>query len=120
MGSVGAKNSVTGIARDNTVTIEENRQETFRIIRQISKATFKNVGNGNWSFDVEGVGGGQVLEETGSSRAMNMGYMPTQKAYSISAWGENYMTLGGREFFDTLNEAKKAIKDRIIASYERR
>lgn len=81
-------------------------------IRAISRATFKAEGNGQWTLDVPGQGGGQILDETGSSRDPAIGY--GGKLYSARAWDENYqMTEANERYFYSLNEAKSYVKEQL-------
>lgn len=89
------------------------------IDRKIDRAGFQSVGNGAWEMEIPGVGGAQVLDETGSSRALRAGFMPNEKAYSYNAW--RYTDDGGAQqlrglmpnldILQTLNDAKHAAKD---------
>ena len=81
-------------------------------IKAINRAAFKNEGNGEWSLEVEGYGGGQILDETGGSRDPARGY--GGKIYSARAWDENYQRTEDRErYFFSLNEAKSYIKQQL-------
>lgn len=85
----------------------------------VDKTGFTNNGNGTWSFDIPGVGGAQIVEETGGSRALNMGYMPTQRLYSMTWWDKNYTEHGVRQYYDRLNDAKYYAKEAVKAEARR-
>lgn len=106
-------------AREYGDTLNSDRQ----VERQIRSAKFTDEGFGDWQMDIERVGGGQVLDEKGSSRALRAGFMPNNSAYSANAWiydetGQPRMADLG--FFNTRREAQNAIKDHILDQRVRR
>lgn len=94
-----------------------------QVEKQIRSAKFTDEGFGDWQMDIDRVGGGQVLDEKGSSRALRVGFMPNNSAYSANAWiydetGQPRMADLG--FFNTRREAQSAIKDYILNQRIRR
>lgn len=94
-----------------------------QVEKQIRQAKFTDEGFGDWQMDIDRVGGGQVLDEKGSSRALQAGFMPNNSAYSANAWiydetGQPRMIDLG--FFSTRREAQNAIKDHILDQRVRR
>lgn len=85
-------------------------QQATRQQRQV-RLTFQSVGNGNWQGHTPGVGGGQVLDETGSSRDPNNGR--SGRLYSARAWDSNYNSVGSTTYHSSLNEAKRAIQNAL-------
>jgi hypothetical protein len=91
------------------------------IEKKIDKAGFKKQGPGFWEMEIDGVGSAQVFDETGSTRALNAGFIrPNEKAYSYLAWRDNGNGTGEQlglghsvEIFPTLNEAKLAAKEML-------
>lgn len=78
----------------------------------IKKKAFTNNGNGTWSIDIDGVGGGQILDETGGSRDPMMGR--GGKVYSITAWDADYSQIGPVQIVTgSLNQAKRELKDTL-------
>lgn len=102
MGSIGA-------GRGNAGTRASSVANNQSGIRQIDKASFKNEGSGQWTLDIEGVGGGQILDERDSSRA-GFGSGP---AYGITLWDKNYKSEGQQIYYGSLNEAKQEFKRRL-------
>ena len=89
------------------------------IEKKIDKAGFKKQGLGFWEMEIDGVGIAQVFDETGSTAALNAGFIrPNEKAYSYLAWRYNengtveQLGLGNPvAIVPTLNEAKLAAKE---------
>lgn len=77
---------------------------------RLDKIGFTDQGGGQWTLDT-GMGGGQILDETGTSRDPAMGF--GGKVYSATAWDSNYTVLMDGDAFTSLNAAKQAIKDAI-------
>lgn len=79
----------------------------------INRASFSDEGGGNWQLDIPGVGGGQILDETGSSR--DPMYGRGGKVYSINTWDDGYNTIpnGSQLINGSLNDAKRALKDTL-------
>ena len=77
---------------------------------RLDKASFTNEGGGQWTLDTE-MGGGQILDETGSSRDPSMGFGGS--VYSALAWDSNYDVILDKQLYYSLNAAKQAIKDAI-------
>ena len=75
--------------------------------RQINRTSFTNDGFGQWTLDIEGVGGISILDERDSSRA-GFGSGP---AYSISVWGADYAADPDVIMYGSLNEAKRRAKE---------
>lgn len=97
MGSVGAGRGTGGLS-GNTLAA------------RLDRTPFKDEGGGQWTLDT-GMGGGTVLDETGTSRDPGMGF--GGKVYSAMAWDSNYDPIGETQFFSTLAAAKSSIKERI-------
>lgn len=82
----------------------------------ISQGKFIEEGNGNWQLEIDNIGGGQVLDETGSTRALRYGNMPNQRTYSATAWtyDENGTpTVINLGMFDRRNQAQTAIRNAL-------
>lgn len=77
---------------------------------RLDRTAFTDQGGGQWTLDT-GLGGGQILDETGTSRDSAMGF--GGKVYSARAWDSNYNTLIDGDMFASLAAAKRAIKDAI-------
>lgn len=73
----------------------------------INRTSFTNEGGGQWTLDIEGVGGASILDERDSSRA-GFGSGP---AYGITIWGADYQMDEQRIFYTSLNDAKRIAKD---------
>ena len=78
---------------------------------KIDKVPFTNMGGGQWEVDIEGVGGGSILEVSESWK-----YGPG-KAYEVRIWNDGYNTVDNGVYYATLNTAKSAIKDRLKEMY---
>lgn len=110
---IGSPNSM---AADGGRTARETVAESRDAVKRISQAKFTEEGNGNWQFDIPDIGGGQVLDETGSTRALRYGNMPDQVTYSATAWSYNENgtpTITDLGMFNRRNQAQKAIKDAL-------
>ena len=77
--------------------------------RIIDRTSFVNEGGGQWTLDIEGVGGGQILDERDSSRA-GFGSGP---AYGITVWDANNNSSDQQIYYGSLNEAKQELKRRL-------
>ena len=86
-----------------------------QIDRQINRTPFSNEGGGNYELDIAGIGGGQVLDETGSSRDPMNGR--GGKVYSVRTWDADYNMFGSVEYVSTLNDAKATVKERLRNHY---
>lgn len=89
-----------------------NRKSESQItaaLRTIDRTSFTNEGGGQWTLDIEGVGGGQLLDERDSSRA---GF-GTGPAYGITVWDKDYKSSEQTIFYGSLNEAKAELKRRL-------
>lgn len=73
---------------------------------KIDRTGFQSMGGGQWTMDIPGVGGAQILDESDD-------YKYGGKAYSVHAWDGNYNEIGGTDIYGTLNAAKQAAKDKI-------
>lgn len=62
------------------------------IAAQIAQAKFTDEGGGQWTLDINGVGGAQILDETGGSRDPNNGM--GGKVYSVTVWDGNFTVHG--------------------------
>lgn len=91
-----------------------NRGGAQRISRLIDNTAFKNEGFGQWELDIEGVGGGSILRETGGS--LDDTYGLGGELYSAVGWDSNYNRIGERMMFGSLNAAKSAIREMIRQS----
>lgn len=88
-------------------------------IRAINRAKFESDGNGQWTLDVEGHGGGQILDETGSSR--DPMYGRGGKLYSARTWNADYDHLEEREqYFTSLSDAKAYVRQQLQNDRRRR
>jgi hypothetical protein len=79
-------------------------------ISAITHTGFVNEGGGQWTLDTP-YGGGQILDETGTSVDPGWGY--GGKVYSAKAWDSEYNMIGGTDLYGSLNEAKWAIRDKL-------
>lgn len=110
---IGSPNSTVA---DGGRSARETTQESRDVSRRISQAKFIDNGGGQWEMDISDIGGGAVLDETGSTRAYREGFMPNQKLYSASSWvyNENGIpTVTDLGTFTRRNQAQKAIKDAL-------
>lgn len=78
-------------------------------LSKVDKTGFTNEGGGVYSLDIEGAGGGQILDVSD-----NYNYGGT--AYEARAWDSNYKAIGEMQVYSSLNAAKTAIKDKIKSS----
>lgn len=74
--------------------------------RLIDRSSFTDEGGGQWTLDIDGVGGVQILNERDSSRA-GFGSGP---AYGITVWDANYRMDEQQIYYTSLNEAKQIAK----------
>lgn len=65
---------------------------TRSIASQIAQAKFTDEGGGQWTLEINGVGGAQVLDETGGSRDPMLGR--GGKVYSVTVWDGNFTVQG--------------------------
>lgn len=80
-------------------------------MRLIETSSFKKTAKDMWDLSVSrDVGGANILDETGSSKALRMGLMPTQKLYSMIYWDKDG-NMSKRQYFPTLNDAKYYAKE---------
>lgn len=77
----------------------------------IERAKFTNEGFGNWQIDMQGVGGGQILDE--SDGRQNAYGQFGGKLYSVKTWDANYKQSDTR-YAGSLNEAKRMVKDEML------
>ena len=73
---------------------------------KIDRTPFTNEGNGQWTIDIEGVGGASILDESDDFR-----YGGT--AYSVKVWNKDYDAVGDTTMYTSLNAAKQAAKDSL-------
>ena len=119
--SSGRNNAASAAERyaESSARVTEAIERRSPGLTVINRATFENRGNGEWSLNVEGYGGGQILEETGSSR--DPAYGRGGRLYSARAWDADNDYLDERaQYFTSLNEAKKYIKSRLQDERRRR
>lgn len=114
MGGRGSGGAGGGGARGGSGSSRSLEQ----IDRQISRTPFSNEGGGSYELDIKGIGGGQVLDETGSSRDPMNGR--GGKIYSVRTWDSNYNMLGSVDYVSTLNEAKATVKEKLRNHYSAR
>ena len=88
-----------------------------QINKTITRTAFTVEGNGNWQLDIPGIGGGQILDETGGSRDPANGR--AGKLYSVRAWDDEYNMISGSEEYisGSLNDAKQALKHTLRGYY---
>lgn len=80
------------------------------VAKAIKKIKYTDNGNGTWSFDIEGVGGVQVLDETGGSRDPNLGR--GGKYYGVNVWDKNYTSSGPTQYISgSIYQAKQLGKE---------
>ena len=96
--------------------VANDRTLARQLAREIDRRAFTNEGFGNWQLDIEGIGGGQVLDETGSSR--DIAYGRGGKVYSIRAWDADYNGIGETTMvYGSLNEAKRSLREMLHRHY---
>lgn len=83
--------------------------------RAIDSASISSEGNGNWGMDIPGVGGGQILDETGGTR--DPMYGRGGKVYSIRAWDSDYNMIHQTTIGGSLNDAKRELRDALHRHY---
>ena len=74
----------------------------------IDKTPFTKMGNGQWEFDIPGVGGASILDESDSSS----GGFGAMSVYSVKVWDKDYNEIE-RYNLSTLNAAKAMAKDAL-------
>ena len=72
----------SGMARGGGTSAAKLSDSAMR--KAISQAKYEDAGNGQWTFDIDGVGGVQILDETGSSRDPYHGM--GGKVYGVTLW----------------------------------
>lgn len=87
----------------DTYEITADKSANRKLEEKLNRTPFKNEGFGQYTLDVEGVGGGQVLRESDWAKAK----------YSATAWNGKYETIGSRIYSDSLNDIKNIVKDTI-------
>ena len=115
----------TSSGRQNTATTsraESARQEVAndgqlrrRLERAIDRARIENQGGGAWETDIEGVGGGQILDETGGTR--DPMYGRGGKVYSIRVWDADYSVFHEVTINGSLNDAKRELREALHRQY---
>ena len=122
MGHSTASGRTTG-----ATTVGTNRQEAVRSVvassrqgrqlveRAIDRAKITSEGNGNWQMDIEGVSGGQILDETGGSR--DPMYGRGGKVYSVRAWDADYNMVHETTISGSLNDAKRELREALHRQY---
>ena len=108
-----ASDGMSFFGDDAVKFLANNSKSKLPTAKQIDSMGFKNAGGGQYTLDIDGVGGASILDETGSSRSLRAGFMPNQKVYQPTVWDRNYKqeTLG---MFTSLAEAKKAAKEALV------
>ena len=109
--------SGNGNRNSNTSTQETARRtlqglELTSAEATVNKTAFQKVGNGNWELTGPYETGAQILDETGSTRALREGFMPNQKVYSVQTWGQNPGDVR-TSYHTRLNDAKAAAKEEV-------
>lgn len=95
--------------------VANDRTLARQLAREIDRKAITNEGNGNWQLDIDGVGGGQILDETGGSRdAM---YGRGGKVYSVRAWDADYNGIDETMVNGSLNEAKRSLREMLHRHY---
>ena len=94
-------------------TRDENR--LWNMSRAIERAKITSEGNGNWQMDIDGVGGGQILDETGGSR--DPMYGRGGKVYSIRVWDADYNMIHETTIGGSLTEAKREMREALHRHY---
>lgn len=103
---MGGRSSTSGgrVISAERVAVKEGTYLS-REERKINRTSFTNEG-GQWTLDINGVGGVQILDERDSSRA-GFGSGP---AYGITVWDANYRMDEQQIYYTSLNEAKQIAK----------
>ena len=83
--------------------------------RAIERGKIESLGNGQWQMDLPGTGGGQILDETGSSR--DSMYGRGGKVYSVRAWNADYNEVGSETISGSLNDAKRRLREMLHSHY---
>lgn len=107
MGSTGRAipaASTSATFRSATESIAREMDE-----RTIDRKSFTAEGGGQWTLDLNGIGGIQILDETNSSRGgFGMG-----KAYGITVWDGEYNSQPQEIIYGSLNDAKRRAKEKL-------
>ncbi len=98
-------------------TSSGRNNETGRRVGNPDSVGFTNEGNGQWTLDIAGWGGGQILDES-DSRENEYG-AAGGKLYSARAWDNDYQMTGEDRYFGSLNEAKQYIRDELYSAFRR-
>ena len=130
MGSVGANKGTVnngnqtsldralGIQNNNMTSLDREREARARavadqekLLRRIDKAAFKSqgAGLGQWTVELEGIGGASILDET-QTRAGGYG---RYKTYSVQTWGADFKDIGTTQYATTLNQAKELARRKL-------
>ena len=103
-GTSSGKNGATSVAAAGNGTASKKS-----IASQIAQAKFTDEGGGQWTLDINGVGGAQILDETGSSRDPNNGM--GGKVYSVTVWDGNFAVHGPAQIIQgNLGQARTLAK----------
>ena len=94
----------------------QNNQELRRMTaRTIDRAPIEKLGNVECHMDFDGVGGGQILDETGGSR--DPAYGRGGKVYSVRAWDADYNEISSTTIGGSLNDAKRELREMLHRHY---
>lgn len=102
----------TGSFGDNLIFSPHTPYDAKEVVSEIkkmvavNKASYKDVGGGEYSLDTK-LGGAQILNESDSR----------VRKYTVSAWDDSYNPIGDRREFSSLSEAKEYGRVVIIDAY---
>lgn len=112
----------TSSGRQTANRVETARAEVARdgmlrrqLARAIDRTAFENRGGGEWEIDIDGVGGGQILDETGSTR--DPYYGRGGRVYSVRIWDADYSQQGEEMVNGSLSEAKRRLREMLHSVY---
>ena len=126
MGHSTASGRTTAAERESVTSNPFDREAGIRalqerpalrreVARTIDRTAIASEGNGNWQMDIAGVGGGQILDETGGSR--DPMYGRGGKVYSIRAWDADYNMIHETTIGGSLNDAKRELREALHRHY---
>lgn len=84
------------------------------MLNTIDKTGFKYDGMGQYELDIPDFGGATILDESDSTRALQHGFLPGQRAYSMQVYdNDGRVTFDG--WYEYLNDAKYYAKNHLKA-----
>ena len=102
-GTSSGKSGVSSVSATSNTT--SGNLTKSQITKAVQQQKYTDNGNGTWSFDIEGIGGVQVLDETGGSHDPMLGH--GGKIYGVNVWDNNYAVHGPTQYINgSINQAK--------------